>query len=116
MEQFPPGAWELGRPNLIEWARDLTTAPPSKGINAARDRLFELGRRVDKMMRVIMYDDEFDPDDEEAKEGDSEEPGPYAGTEEDPVTEEKGEEKEEPALIENETAVFFFVFISLYSS
>ena len=57
MEAFPPGAWEVSRPNVVLWITEFGTAPPSRSINNIRDRLFTLGRRYDLLCRAIMYED-----------------------------------------------------------
>jgi hypothetical protein len=95
MDQFPPGAWELGRPNIIEWTRDLTAAPPSAVTNAARDRLFELGRRLDILMRVVMQEEEVDSEE-----------GAEEQVEDELLAQGTGvEEEEEPEIVENEITV-----------
>ena len=58
MEVFPPGGWDLARPNITTWASDLEGAVPSKSINRCRDKVFTLGRHIDTLSRVAMYDEE----------------------------------------------------------
>jgi hypothetical protein len=65
MEGFPPGAWELARPNITSWAQDLLDITPTKAVNAARDHIFDLGKRIDKICRVVILDEEKSTDEEE---------------------------------------------------
>lgn len=60
MEQFPPGGWDLDRPNLVSWTNELGQLPASTSLNNARDRLFTLGRKVDGLTRVITHDTTYD--------------------------------------------------------
>jgi len=55
-ERFPPGAWELPRRNILSWTDDLTRAPQTDGLQAASDRLFELGRRITKTQMAPAFD------------------------------------------------------------
>ena len=67
MEAFPPGAWEFPRPNIIAWSSDLAAAYPTKNLNLARDRVFQLGRRLDVVNRVVMVEDDLDDDEEDVE-------------------------------------------------
>jgi hypothetical protein len=66
MEGFPPGAWELARPNITSWAQDLVDVTPTKAINEARDRIFDLGKRIDTICRIVIHDEERSTDEEKA--------------------------------------------------
>jgi hypothetical protein len=63
MEAFPPGAWEFTRPSVLSWTAELRSAHPSKGLDNAVDRIFDLGRRFDALNKVPMFenDDWSDP-------------------------------------------------------
>ena len=104
MEGFPPGSWDLARTNFVTWANDLTRAPASKGVNAARDRIFDLGRRLDTILRVIMYDEEVSEDEDEELMGAGE--GDQKGKDEDVVMEQ---------LLENDPPVRVLCHIHLHS-
>lgn len=62
MEGFPSGAWRFTRSNPVSWASDLDRAHPSRGLNAARNLIFEIGRRFDALNRVPMTEDDFESD------------------------------------------------------
>lgn len=92
MEGFPPGAWDLARPNITTWASDLMQALPSQSLNTARDKIFDVGRRIDQANRVLMHErDESDEEFEEVR------PPPSAIEVDD---EEEGED-----LVKNDPAV-----------
>ena len=67
MEQFPPGAWDLARPSVTTWSIDLMNAIPTRGVNDARDKLYDLGKRIDKISRVIIHDNKESTEDEMAE-------------------------------------------------
>ena len=52
MESFPSGTIELARPNIMQWGQDLTTGPRTAGAVVCRDRIFELGKRIDRLAQV----------------------------------------------------------------
>jgi hypothetical protein len=60
METFPPGGWDIARPNVVSWYADLGTIEPSSTVNGFRDALFQLGRRFDGLNRVITHNDAYD--------------------------------------------------------
>lgn len=60
LETFPPGAWELPRPNISHWNDELANAFPSNGLNRARSRVSSIGRRLDVIKQVPLREDEED--------------------------------------------------------
>jgi hypothetical protein len=89
MESVSAENWELARPNITPWAHDLTGVTPTRELLAARDQIYDLGRRIDVLTRPPVLDDPVTPEEE------------GSGAEE----QEEVEEEAEPALIENETIV-----------
>src|ERR1700719_1709515 len=65
MERFPPGAWDLTRPNVINWIADLARVEVSASLNRCRDLLFRLGQRIDTISRVTMHEEDDDDEEEE---------------------------------------------------
>jgi len=101
MEEFPPGAWELPRPNIATWADDLRKAYPSNGVNNARGRLFQLASRVDAVNHVIMHDDDEEGDNEEIPESALMPPPPVPKQKK----QAKGKQPAVPNLVENTPSV-----------
>jgi hypothetical protein len=60
MEPYGPGSFEITRPNIMAWTQDLMAGPYSKGAAAARDRVYELGKRIDLLTRREVLVDEED--------------------------------------------------------
>jgi hypothetical protein len=87
MEAFPDVNWELARPNITMWASDLTDAPSTKDLTAARDLIYDLSKRIDIMTRPPIEDEDFATSE---CEDDIEEP----------VGEEEEEEEEEQVEVE----------------
>lgn len=66
MAEFPSGAWDLERPNLVGWTGDLASAMiPSAGVNSARKSLFRLGERLDTLLQVDAMEDELEDEDDQ---------------------------------------------------
>jgi hypothetical protein len=59
MEAFPDVNWELARPNITMWAADLSDAPSTKDLAAARDLIYDLSKRIDIMTRPPIEDEAF---------------------------------------------------------
>jgi hypothetical protein len=91
MESTSVENWELARPNITPWAHDLTGVAPTRELLAARDQIYDLGRRIDVLTRPPVLDDPATPEEE------------GSGADEQEDVEEEAEA--EPALIENETIV-----------
>ena len=58
MESFPPGEWNLPRPNITRWYEDLKQAMPTNGTHRARDHILELAGRIDRITRPPVYEEE----------------------------------------------------------
>jgi hypothetical protein len=101
METFPVEDWELARANIIAWASDLSSARSTKDLRAIRDRIYELGKRIDDMTRPLVQDEDSEPPIEEAQD---EEPPSIP---EPQLDEEIDDEIPEnvPKYVENETTV-----------
>ena len=64
MEGFPSGAWQFTRGNPVNWASDLNCVHPSRGLNSARNLIFEIRQHFDALNRVPMTEDDYDSDEE----------------------------------------------------
>jgi hypothetical protein len=102
METFQVEDWELARSNILSWASDLSSAPPTKELRTLRNRIYELGRRIDDLTLPPVQDDEPETPEEE---GVQEEIAPVA---DDAADEE--EDDEGPELIENDFPVRLLLF------
>ena len=68
MAAFPPGSWDLPRPNISSWADDLLSAAPSAPLSSCRTRLRAFGARLDSLLSAPAgptdfegVDDHFSP-------------------------------------------------------
>jgi hypothetical protein len=105
METFQVEDWELARSNILSWASDLSSAPPTKELRTLRNRIYELGRRIDDLTLPPVQDDEPTTPEEESVQKKVE---PVADDVEDEEEDEEG-----PELIENDFPVrpFLYFFI-----
>lgn len=60
MAAFPPGGWDIARPNVVSWYTELGTLPSSSSLNNVRSRLFTIGDRFDGLNRVITHNVGYD--------------------------------------------------------
>ena len=60
MESLSVEDWELARANIISWASDLSSARSSKDVRAVRDRIYDLGTRIDDMTQPLAQDEDSD--------------------------------------------------------
>jgi hypothetical protein len=102
METFPVEDWELARSNILTWASDLSSAPPTKELRTIRQRIYELGKRIDDLTLPPVQDDDPATPDEE---GVQEEIEPVADDVED-----ESEDEEGPELIENDFPVRLLLY------
>ena len=51
MERFPGGPWEFSRPHFSTWPRDFGGLPSSPGLTRAREAIYTLGWRLDKLLQ-----------------------------------------------------------------
>jgi hypothetical protein len=80
----------------MSWAQDLTEARPIKEIVEARDKIYDLGKRIDIMTRPPIQDDE-----PSTPEGETILPEPQEMN----IEDEDPEEEAEPEFVVNETEV-----------
>jgi hypothetical protein len=107
METFQVEDWELARSNILSWASDLSNAPPTKELRVLRNRIYELGRRIDDLTLPPVQDDQPSTPEEEIVEKEVE---PVADDVED-----EQEDDEGPELIENDFPVcFLLLFLHQY--
>jgi hypothetical protein len=109
METFSVEDWELARSNIITWASDLSSAPPTKELRAIRQRIYDLGKRIDDLTLPPVQDEEPTTPEKEDVQDETEQVADEADDAEE-------EEEEEPEFIENESTVLVFLFNSWVST
>ena len=97
MESLSVEDWEFARANITSWASDLTDGPNTKSLSDIRDKIYDLGKRIDILTRPPF----LEPESPEAMDDAQAEDLASAGEE----PEEEEEEETVPEEIENETMV-----------
>src|SRR6266446_2520283 len=99
METFSVEDWELARSNIITWGSDLSSAPPTTEIRAIRQRIYDLGKRIDDLtLPPVQYEDSNPPIDDAQDDEPPSIPEHQEGEEEDVEI-----PKIDPKYVENET-------------
>jgi hypothetical protein len=109
MEAFPAGAWELDRPNITTWTPVLESALRStRGLVSAKEKIVELGNRINLINQTTLYDDE---------EASGEEPndwGKAVGDSQDVEEPEDAEPEIEEPLLNEPPVLFLFPFSAFF--
>jgi hypothetical protein len=64
MEGLDVENWELAHSNIISWASDLSSARSSKDIRALRDRIYDLGKRIDEITCPPVQEESDSPEED----------------------------------------------------
>lgn len=108
MESLSSGQWELGRTNITSWANDLGSVTPTRDLASARDRVFDLSKRIDILTRPPIQEESDSPEEDAPEE--------EAANTPEPQQDEEGDDEiptNDPEVIENESSVcipFPFLF------